>query len=187
MEIGIAMSDSAQDFFDAVIAPALDEYREAEGELMQASLSGNAEQLEAARALAFRRARTAVIELHQFTDRVATECPPWGPTLAIAGTRDWLMNNHCSRRRDDMHALQDVADAFKHAKLTRPRKGRPWLVASDKAVVSAAAGFGELGWGEGKWGGAEQTVVEQPDGRKRALSFVLETVEDAWLRAMGRR
>lgn len=181
------MSDSAQDFFDAVVAPALAEYRDAEVELTKASLDGDANRLEAALALVFRRARTAAIELHQFTDRVVTEHPAWAPALANEATRKWLMSNHCSRRPDDVHVLHDVADAFKHAKLTRQRKDRPWLVASDKAVVSIATGFGELGWGEGKWSGVAQTIIEQPDGRKRALSFVLETAEDAWLRAMGRR
>ena len=66
------MTDSAQEFFDLIVDPALLEFRAAEAELAQASIASDPLRLDQARANAMRRARTAAIELHQFADRVGT-------------------------------------------------------------------------------------------------------------------
>jgi len=179
------VSDAAQDFFDSVVEPALADYETAEAELTAAVKAADASRLAEARALAMRRARTAAIELHQFGDRVVSERPPWVPQTNLGGLRQWLMTQ-CDRRPDDVQVLHDVADAFKHAVLTNPRKGRSWFVQTDKAIVNTSTGYGALGYGEGKYGGIEEVIVEQPDGRKRSLSFVLGTAKGAWLKAMGR-
>jgi len=42
-----------------------------------------------------------------------------------------------------------------------------------------------MSWGEGNYGGAEQVIVIFQDGRKRALSSVLQNVVDAWRLARG--
>ena len=180
------MTDPTKDFFDLIVEPAIDEYLDAECALTAAEGAGDPAGLEAARALALRRARTAAIELHQFADRVMTNGPAWAPTGTITHLRDWLRTNHGRQINgqpvEDFDLLHDVADAFKHAQLTRDW---PWLVQDDKVVVSSATGFGELGWGEATWSGVQAITIEKTDGKKRAMSLMLSTVRDAWRSAMS--
>ena len=182
------MTDPTKDFFDLIVEPAIDEYLDAECALTAAEGAGDPAGLEAARALALRRARTAAIELHQFADRVMINGPAWAPPGTIKQLRDWLRTNQGRQINgqpvEDFHLLLDVANAFKHAQLTHTRD-RAWLVQDDKVVVSSATGFGELGWGEGKWGGAQAIIIEKTDGKKRAMSLMLSTVRDAWRSAMS--
>ena len=67
---------------------------------------------------------------------------------------------------DDVALLRDVADAFKHHKLDRPRA----TVDGARAIITVGTGWGKLRLGEGKWGGAEQVIVERKNGDQRALS-----------------
>ncbi len=130
--------------------------------------------------------RTASIELHQFTGRVLASAPRWSRGSKIDQIRDWLRTGFVRRVNgqpvDDLAILHDVADAFKHAQLTR----KAWFLETDRAVIRTATGFGRLSCGEGKFGGAEQVIVELLDGRQRALSLILWTVRDAWAAAMGK-
>jgi len=57
------------------------------------------------------------------------------------------------------------------------------LVSTD--VVPIGSGWGQMRWGEGKYGGAEQGVITTKDGNKRALSSVLQNVFDAWMMLLG--
>jgi len=77
----------------------------------------------------------------------------------------------------DVGLLRDVADAFKHH---RPdRSSARILVSTD--VVPIGSGWGQMRWGEGKYGGVEQVIISTKDGDKRALSSVLQNVFDAWM------
>jgi hypothetical protein len=82
---------------------------------------------------------------------------------------------------DDVALLRDVADAFKHHKLDRPNA----TVAGAEAIIMTGTGWGKLRYGEGKWGGTEQVIVERKSGDQRALSSVLQNVHDAWLTLLG--
>ncbi|MCB2047748.1 MAG: hypothetical protein KDE32_05910 [Novosphingobium sp.] len=172
------MTDTARQFFDRVVEPAIFEYNEAEVALTEA-LSGSAEKIDDAREMALRRACSAAVELHQFADRVLSVSPNWSHGDNLKGLRTWLSDTHVRRVNgepvEDLEILHDVADAFKHAKLTRHCK----QVQSDRAVVFLATGYGELSSGEGKYGGVEQVVVRLKNGDLRALSSVLWTVRDA--------
>jgi hypothetical protein len=46
-------------------------------------------------------------------------------------------------------------------------------------------GFGQMRFGEGKFGGVEQVVVTTKNGDLRALSSVLQNVFDAWMTLLG--
>jgi len=58
-------------------------------------------------------------------------------------------------------------------------------VAGAEAIVTIGSGWGKLRWGEGKWGGVEQMIVERTNGDQRALSSILQNVFDAWLLLLG--
>ena len=51
-----------------------------------------------------------------------------------------------------------------------------------RAVATVSLGYGALRFGEGKYGGGEQVIVEQIDGSQRALSSILQNCVDAWRR-----
>jgi len=89
------------------------------------------------------------------------------------------------RSVEDLDLLTDIADAFKHHETTYPLRRRVRQVTSAKATITTGSGWGEMSWGEGNYGGAEQVIVILQDGRKRALSSVLQNVVDAWRLARG--
>lgn len=75
--------------------------------------------------------------------------------------------------------LQNDID-LDHHKLTDPIDDEPQYV-----ILPEPGGYGGRRWGEGKWGGMEETVVAIKDGAKRALSSVLQNVFDAWMQVLG--
>lgn len=178
--------------FDEIVEPARAEYREAERGLTSAALGEpDAPEIEGARQLVLRRARTAVVELHQFADRVHAAAPSWAPIGPLPELRAWVQEQHCRFLQSetlvpDVDLLHDLADAFKHVRLSHSPKGRSRVVTHEGAVIRLATGYGSLGFGEGKFGGVEQLIVERVDGRQRAVSSVLLNVRNAWTRAMGR-
>lgn len=184
--------DPAIAHFDEIILPAIESYFEAENCLSSAVQAGDEKVINTTRLMVMRTARTAAIELHQFSDRVAKLCPAWGPGhgQSVEQVRQWLRVVHAaaisSDRSDEVLVLQDIADAMKHAQLDHAPRGRERFVDTDKAVLFFGSGFGEFGFGEAKYGGVEQVMVVQSDGTKRLLSSTLDIVKSAWLRAMGR-
>jgi hypothetical protein len=126
-------------------------------------------------------ARQATDVLHHLSDFVLKERSPVLVFAKIEGVRN-AVDAKCVFLRTatpvaDVKLLRDVADAFKHH---RPdRSSATVLVSTD--VVPIGSGWGQMRWGEGKYGGAEQVVITTKDGDKRALSSVLQNVFDAWM------
>lgn len=187
------MTDAGR-FFDKQVVPEFQRFMAAEDALTQAALHGTPDELEVARDTAMQVAWNATTKAHQMGDYVWAEQPrpPWVPAslTKLDGLRDWLQTNHCKMLRspaqiDDVHLLGDVADAFKHAELTQERRV-PRRVTSEAATVTSSTGFGQMAFGEGKYGGVEQVVVTLHDGTERALASILQNVMDAWHTAMGR-
>lgn len=83
---------------------------------------------------------------------------------------------------DDVGLLADVADVLEHAVLTHRADDRQ--VSANEAVPVAATGYGGGRFGQGKFGGAEQVLIQSTAG-SRALSAVFQNVLDAWRRAAG--
>jgi hypothetical protein len=48
-------------------------------------------------------------------------------------------------------------------------------------ITTHYGGYGELRYGEGKHGGAEQTIVTRRTGERRVLSSIPRNVFDAWM------
>jgi hypothetical protein len=135
-------------------------------------------------------AKNAAINAHHLADTVTHERPAWLPPHIkhLGDVRQWVQANYCNSLRgppiDDLDLLGDVADAFKHFELTHGRKV-PRRVTSAKAIITTTTGWGQMHWGEGKFGGAEQITVQLSSG-KRALSSILQNVIDMWRLALGR-
>jgi len=86
------------------------------------------------------------------------------------------------RKVADVDLCGDVADALKHPILTRNLDARQ--IRGSDAVLALSTGYGELAYGEGKYGGTQQVLVLANSGT-RALSSVLQNVIDAWRRSAG--
>lgn len=174
------MTQAIEDQFEAVVLPALAEYRAAEGELSDAVLR-HPERLDAARELVMRRARTAAIELHQLADFAAHET-----NVDVQQLRNDI-EQHCVFLRDgapvaDIGLLRDVAEAFKHHKLDRKNA----RVSASNGMTVHPTGYSSLAFGEGKYGGTEQVIIKANDGKQRALSSILQNATDAWRKHLGR-
>ena len=174
---------------DTLLGPSFRAYVSAEIELSSAAAIGDELALATARQRVILTSRQAASELHQFSDAVAVEQPAWLPPEVDGprGVQKWVQEHHCRHLRQgpskDMDLLHDIQDAMKHVEL-RPR-ANPRQVTTDKATVAMQTGYGQLPYGEGKFGGAEQLVVTLADGKQRALSAVLQNVVDAWRSALG--
>lgn len=184
------MSDSEQ-YFDRHVVPQFRSYLAAEKRLTEAIRAGDPSKIDSARDEALSAAMAAVVPAHHMSDVIMKERPSCLPShvQGLSGVRQWAQTTHCKMLRgapvDDLELLGDVADAFKHFELTHPRTTAR-KVTSAKATITTGAGWGEIGFGEGKYGGAEQVVVTQLNGRKRAMSSILQNVTDMWRSVLGR-
>jgi len=174
--------------FYEIVIPAWQAYLEAETRLTNAINAKNGEASKRAGYDALREGGAATIYMHHFADVVIRARPEWLPAeLRSPGElRRWL-RGYCTMLRTEEHAADvelcgDVADALKHAILTRNLDMRQ--IRENDAVLALGTGYGELSHGEGKYGGMQQVLVLANSGT-RALSRVLQNVVDAWRRAAG--
>jgi hypothetical protein len=183
------MADYDQ-YFDRYVVPSFRHYVEAEARLSNAVESGDQSKIEAARDEVMLSAMNAVVPAHHLSDVIIKERPAWLPSHinSLANLRQWAQTTHCKMLRgspiDDLDLLGDVADAFKHHTLTHGRR-IPRRITSAKATITTATGYGQMHFGEGKYGGAEQVIVQTSLG-KRALSSILQNIVDMWRSVIGR-
>lgn len=171
-------------FFEIVI-PAWQAYLAAEAGLTRALEDGDELAASQARYTALREAGAACFYVHHYAEIVLRARPYWLPPeiTELGPLRVWLSGSCTALRTDaateDVGLLHDVADALKHAVLTRNPERR--MVAANEAVLVSSSPYGAGRYGEGKFGGTEQILVLSRDGQ-RALSSVLQNVIDAWRR-----
>jgi len=108
------------------------------------------------------------------------------PSYPDVGPVRLHLSPHCVFLRtttliDDVPLLRAVSEAFKHFHLDRPGA----MILDANSVIMLGSGWGEMRYGEGKYGGAEQVLVVRKTGEKRALSSILQNVFDAWLTLIG--
>jgi hypothetical protein len=174
------------DHIATVVRPALRRYAAAEAALTNELASNDPNTAKTTREEVMLAARQAVYELHHLSDFVLKEP---SPTLTFADIEEvrsaveakcvFLRNNNIPVA--DVGLLRDVAEAFKHHRPDRPSA----TVRASRDVVTVSLGWGEARWGEGKWGSPEQVIITTKDGKKRALSSVLQNVFDAWMSLLG--
>jgi hypothetical protein len=174
--------------FYEIVIPAWQAYLTAEGRLTDAINSNNEDASKRAGYDVLREGGAATIYLHHFADVVMRARPDWlpGEFRSLGELRRWV-TEHCTmlrtdRQVPDVELCGDVADALKHAILTRNVDVRQ--IRESDAVLALGTGYGELSYGEGKSGGMQQVLVLANSGT-RALSSVLQNVIDAWRRVAG--
>ena len=174
--------------FYEIVIPAWQAYLGAETRLTEAINSQNEEASKRAGYDALREGGAATIYLHHFAEVVMRARPSWLPgQIRSAGPlRGWVSDNCTMPRTDqrvaDVELCGNVAHALKHAILTRNVDARQ--IRENDAVLALGTGFGELSFGEGKYGGTQQVIVLANSGT-RALSSVPQNVIDAWRRSVG--
>ena len=171
--------------FHEIVVPAWQVYLAAEARLSDAVGRGDDERIKRCEYDALREGGAAAIYLHHFSDIVLRARPPWVPAEieSLAALRRWI-GDYCTmlrteKRVEDVALCGDIADALKHAVLTRNVDVRQ--IRGNDAVIALSIGYGGLPFGEGKYGGAPQVIVLANSGN-RALSSVLQNVVDAWRR-----
>jgi hypothetical protein len=170
------------DHLNGIIRTALRTYLATERELDIANEAGDPAAIREVKGRVKLAARQAVDLLHHFADFVFKEPDPALPAFKNPGDARNAIRPLCVFTRtttavDDVSLLMDVADAFKHHRPDRPSA----TVDVSFAITTSFGGYGELRYGEGKYGGAEQTIVTRKTGERRALSSILQNVFDAWM------
>lgn len=170
------MQFDASIHFSKIVCPAIDDYLAAEDALTSAAQSGDG--LSEARYKVLRLGASAAILLHQFSDVIAHRSPENIPNFNgdVSKVREWL----AGRGATDVGILHDTADALKHAVL-KPNRERD--VPHSGLVMTVTRGYGEAGYGEGKWGGVEEVWILANSG-KRPLTSILRSIRGAWLAAL---
>lgn len=172
-------------FFEIVI-PSWQLFAAAEQRLSRAVADRDNGAIRRASYDALREGGAATFYIHHFSEVVLRARPAWLPNevTSVEQIRAWL-GGRCTQLRteqlsSDVSLLRDVADALKHAVLTR----RNAEVPANDAVLVVSSGYGQLAYGEGNYGGKEQVLVRALSGT-RTLSAILQNVIDAWRRVIG--
>jgi hypothetical protein len=174
--------------FHEIVIPAWQAYLRSETRLTEAANAGDDGALKRAGYEALREGGAATIYLHHFAEIVMRAQPAWARKIRSLRDLRRLVSKHCTMLRNDNRPVADVelcgdvADALKHAVLTQRLDVRQ--VRENDAVIALSTGYGELAFGEGKFGGVLQVIVVANTG-VRALSSVCQNVVDAWRRVSG--
>jgi hypothetical protein len=108
-------------------------------------------------------------------DALAAHLCEWCRTNApheLAGGDDTTYRTLLAKRDSNFEMLRDVAKAHKHVRLTR---GRPKVTLASQ-TKSREVGYGEGGFGLGRFGGPEQVVIDDNGGH---MHYVETVVDDA--------
>lgn len=171
--------------FREIVIPAWRAYLASENRLTDAVDARTDAAVRRAGYDALREAGAATIYVHHFAEIVMRARPNWlPPEVDSVRTLNQVLGARCTMLRTehrvaDVELCRDVADALKHAVLTRDLDARQ--IRGNDAVLALGTGYGELANGEGKFGGTLQVLVLANSGT-RALSSVLQNVLDAWHR-----
>jgi hypothetical protein len=176
------------EFFDKHVLLNLEAYEVSEAGLSSVAMSlpETSPEFKAATDRAMVAAMNVATPAHQLADHIfhqhhmATPGVVYG-TNNVQEYRDYLETKKCvyvgpGTPVRDLSLLGCVADAYKHSDLRD--KNRP--VTSANATVVIATGYGQLPYGEGKYGGVAQVIVRLNDGKERALSKILQNVIEMW-------
>jgi hypothetical protein len=141
------------------------------GEFLQTVVRPNVEEFNADYG-DVRRAHNAVAAVDALAAHIYVWCKTNAPP-EIAGVND---DSHYRGRladcSSDFRLLRDIAKAQKHVHLD-PRQGRKPEVTTSSQVTTRAFGYGEGGYGQGRFGGQPQVVVTTDNGELRYVETVV--------------
>lgn len=103
-----------------------------------------------------RLAYNAIASVDSLAAHIFTWCKANTHPSVLGVADDTVYRGNLAVMNSDFSLLRDMAKAQKHVHLTR---GTP-LVTDESQLASRTIGFGEGGFGEGRWGGVEQVVVD---------------------------
>ena len=172
--------------FKKIILASLDEFLDVEKKYVQLQNNrGALEEIEKVKFEVIRRARSAAIELHHFSELVLATQPnlilDTSDTQSLNTLKSKLKVLHCqmkpqSNSIQEIDLLCDVADAFKHFEL---RKDDRTIKNSDDVQLIYIA-WGNGVYGEGYYGGFNQVIVKSRSFSVRVLSSVLKKIAQTW-------
>lgn len=116
-----------------------------------------------------RRAMNAVLSVDALAAHIYHWCRQHAPTGTLGASDDSHFRDLLARQNGEFGLLRDVAKAFKHVTLTR---GQPQISGAAN-VAPRNLGWGEGRWGEMRWDGPPQVVVELNDGSLRVIEAVV--------------
>jgi hypothetical protein len=126
-----------------------------------------------------RLAKSAVQEVNNLAAHVFLYWKERDPSEVYGAVREGDYRKELAAREcADFALARDVAEAHKHAELTRT----PRLVT--RYDQTAAPGWGRGSYGKGPYGG--QLVVTLDDGTDRPLTEIMKNVIDMWERLLER-
>jgi hypothetical protein len=175
------------EYFDSIVIPAFREYREAEERLNDAIRTGI--DTTAAESEARRRAFASAVATWHMADWMYYSTPDPARTLlapTLAKYREGVEAQHCyflrsARQVRDFNLIGAIADASKHFELRSDARE----IKTANAIAELSTGFGQLAWGEGKYGGGKQVIITLQAGPPRAYSSVLQNCIDMWRLTLG--
>jgi hypothetical protein len=177
------MLQTVLDHLDKVVRPAVRDYVAAEEALDVAHASQDQSAISVARDNVMRLARTAAIETHHLQDVILSSLRPQyariedvrhAARLACVFARGTVAVT-------DTDLLKDAADAIKHFEMSRNSSD----VARDDDVLTMSNGYGEMRYGEQKYGGKEQVSIKTKDGHKYSLMWVIHNSYDSYMKILG--
>ncbi|WP_147395219.1 hypothetical protein [Azospirillum cavernae] len=170
-----------KDYYENIVKTNISVYMDCERKISNLSPSGDSEEMNRVKKLLMAGAYNAAVSLNHVSDYVFEE---YYETEKIAERDIFSFRKYLGKTvSEDIVLLNEIANAFKHHRLrggkkveiifTRPVRG------SDNIKIGKSE-WGELPWGEFKFGGEEQVSIHLESGKKRGLYRILKNVESAW-------
>jgi hypothetical protein len=177
------MLQTVLDHLDKIVRPAIRDYVAAEEALDAAHASKDQTAIAAARDNVMRLARTAAIETHHLQDVILSNLRPQYARIEDVrnAARSVCVFARGTTAVTDTDLLKDTADAIKHFEMSRNSSD----VARADDVLSMSNGYGEMRFGEQKFGGKEQVSIKTKDGHKYSLLWVIHNSYDAHMKILG--
>ena len=115
-----------------------------------------------------RRAYHAVTAVDALAAHIFVWCRTNAPS-EVTGLHDNHYRGKLSQRSSEFRLLRDIAKAQKHVHLERGKPG----VTKAAQVVARTFGWGEGGFGQGRFGGPPQVVVTMDSGDLRYVEQIV--------------
>jgi hypothetical protein len=118
-----------------------------------------------------RFACNAVASVDALAAYIFVWCQAWAPIEIDGLTDDPNYRATLAQRNPDFLLLRDTAKAQKHVRLTR---GTPQVTKAEQ-MSSRPIGWGEGPYGEGRYGGPPQVVIDTDDGNLRYVESLVDS------------